>query len=174
MKRKKILWLALGSFVLLLGVIGFTIRYQKVNRHSNELGVKQEIFFRQGEFVKAHHVNFKVDKTTVKKDSKMINLTLKLFIKQTGEPNYGFRKGNPAFLEDMWFNIPYSLCNQTYEAYDRNGKRTPPHKLLEAKQPITIHFFTPVSEYYDRNQKIRFSFLVPVSRHFVKYSLLLE
>ena len=75
----------------------------------------------------------------------------------------------------MWLNIPYSMSSQTDTIFDKNKIRVKPAMHPSTvRQPLTLQFSATRTSYEHRNQKMRFSFLVPVENYLVKYSLLLE
>ncbi len=176
MKNKKLLWCLAILAAVLVGCAGF-YRYQRVNAHPRQHGVMQEVVFHKNEWVHAYHTSFIIHKAEVQKTGREVKATIQLSIKQNGQPNYGMKKNNQDFLTNMFLNNPYGISNQSNDIYDQNQRRVDPSKALTKKlykQPYTIYFTIPRSSYELREQKLRFSFLVPVKNHFVKYSLLLE
>lgn len=164
------------TFLVLILVMSIGIfRYHEVNANPKSLGVTKEVFIHQNQLVHAKNVDFMIRSAHVSRSKDQILVPVELTIKQTGPADYGYKKNNPNFLENMWLNTPYSISTATADVTDKDNQRI--HKtehLLAAKQPITLHFTTRQENYALRNQKMRFSFLVPVSNHYVKYSLLLE
>ncbi|ARY92621.1 MULTISPECIES: hypothetical protein [Lacticaseibacillus] len=174
MRTKHKLWLIIFLILIIVMSIGI-FRYHKVNANPKSLGVTKEVFINQNQLIHAKNVDFMICSAHVSKSKGQIMVPVELTIKQTGSANYGYKKNNPNFLENMWLNIPYSISTATADVTDKDNQRIHKTKhLLAAKQPITLHFMTTQANYALRNQKMRFSFLVPVSNHYVKYSLLLE
>lgn len=173
MKNKKILWVGLLVILFVFGCLGY-FRYNQINAHSDQYGVTQEKFFPKNKWVHAHHVSFIIHEAKVRKTKDEIQTRIKLSLHQTGDSNYGNKKGNTNFVENMFLNNPYGISNQPIEILDRNFHRIPPNEILKVKQPYFVFLNIPRYSYERRNKKLRFSFLVPVKNHFVKYSLLLE
>ena len=160
--------------IIVVGYVGF-YRYRQVNAHPQQYGVTKEQLFHKNELVKAYHVNFIVHEAAVKKSKDVVQAKVKFHIRQTGQPFYGERKNNPNFIENMYLNNPYGTSNPSVKLYDKSHHSINPYKALEhGKQPFTMDFTIPRYSYDMRNQKLRFSFLVPAKKHYVKYSLLLE
>lgn len=174
MKNKKLLWSFFIVIIIVVGCVGF-YRYRQVNAHPQQYGVTKEQLFHKNELVKAYHVNFIVHEAAVKKSKDAVQAKVKFHICQTGQPFYGERKNNPNFIENMYLNNPYGTSNPSVKLYDKSHHSINPYKALEhGKQPFTMDFTIPRYSYDMRNQKLRFSFLVPAKKHYVKYSLLLE
>lgn len=174
MRTKHKLWMMTFLALILVMSIGI-FRYHEVNANPKSLGVTKEVFIHENQLIHAMNVDFMIRSAHVSKSKGQIMVPVELTIEQTGSANYGYKKNNPNFLENMWLNIPYSISTATADFTDKDNQRI--HKtehLLAAKQPITLHFTTTQANYALRNQKMRFSFLVPAANHYVKYSLLLE
>ena len=162
------------AILIVIGCGGF-YRYRQVNAHPQQYGVTKEQLFHKNELVKACHVNFIVHEAAVKKSKDVVQAKVKFHIRQTGRPFYGERKNNPKFIENMYLNNSYGTSNPSVKLYDKSHHSINPYKALaHGKQPFTIFFTIPRYSYDMRNQKLRFSFLVPAKKHYVKYSLLLE
>ena len=174
MKNKKMLWSFFIAIIIVVGCVGF-YRYRQVNAHPQQYGVTKEQLFRKNELVKAYHVDFIVHKAAVKKSKDAVQAKVKFNIRQTGQSFYGEKKNNPNFRENMYLNNPYGTSSPSIKLYDKSHHSINPDKALaHGKQPFTIFFTIPRYSYDMRNQKLRFSFVVPTKKHYVKYSLLLE
>ena len=174
MKSKTKIWVIIIGLIALIG-IGGAFRYHQVNANTKQKGVTHEVFIKEGQLVHAKNVDFTVNKARVLKNKDQVTVPVTISIQQKGSANYGQKKNNFNYLENVWLNIPYGISNQTDTIFDKSNKRIAhAENLLAAEQPVTMHFSTNRANYDQRDQKMRFSFLVPSSDHYVKYSLLLE
>ncbi|WEV50617.1 hypothetical protein OZX69_06605 [Lactobacillus sp. ESL0731] len=176
MKSRKIKCSLTVLFIIIVGLIGY-FRYQQINAHPVERGVIQERFFKQNELVHAHAVEFVVHHTKLTQTKNDVSAQINLSLKQTGTANYGQKHHDPDFRDNMYLNVPYGISNQCDYLLNQNGKRVGYNYLkkhLQEKQKYTLYFSVPRETYDQRSAKTRFSFLIPVQDHYVKYSLLLE
>ncbi|MDF7638423.1 hypothetical protein PT285_03105 [Lactobacillus sp. ESL0791] len=176
MKSKKSKYGLLILCLLLIGIAaGF--RYRQVNAHPALRGVTEEKFFKRGELVHAYHVDFVVHQVKLTETKDEARLKVRLSLKQTGTANYGLKKDNPDFRDNMFFNVPYGISNQCDYVLNKKSQRVGYNyiaKNIKKKQLYTLYFSVPRETYDKRTEKTRFSFLVPLPDHYIKYSLLLE
>ena len=160
--------------VVLLATSGvfFVRRYKEINANNVQVIEKT---IRLNQLVHAHNIDFKIYNSSLKTKDDEVELRVKMYIKQHGNLDFGQKKNNPNYIENMWFEAPYSLSNSIVKAYDKNGKNvTYLSKLVHAEQPVTLVTTLPKKEYDSAEKTPRFTFIVPDGKQYVKYSLLIS
>ncbi|EPC53447.1 hypothetical protein Lpp7_05135, partial [Lacticaseibacillus paracasei subsp. paracasei Lpp7] len=112
MKSKTKIWVIIIGLIALIG-IGGAFRYHQVNANTKQKGVTHEVFIKEGQLVHAKNVDFTVNKARVLKNKDQVTVPVTISIQQKGSANYGQKKNNFNYLENVWLNIPYGISNQT-------------------------------------------------------------
>lgn len=141
---------------LLLGIK----RYQEVNADVS-LNRVRTVTIKKAETINGYHVRFRVESYKLKKTAKIVNLAVKVNIKQLGESYYGNKKSVGEYTNNMWLDLPWDFSNPVEKVIDRNGRNvTALPKLLKAAQPVTLYFEAP-KEVFEKTKAPAFVFLVP-------------
>ena len=182
MKNKRILYSLILVFCLISTFIGYK-RYQQVNARPQLRGIKEERFFKRHELVHAPNVNFVVNSTKLVKSKTEVKVKIQLLLQQTGPAYYGIYYGkwtkDTDFSCNMFLNVPYVNNNAPSQILDSSNHSIilkivrNPH-FINTNRKYIVYFTVPRSLYKKREQKLRFSFLVPDKSYYLKYSLLLE
>ncbi|WP_439443471.1 hypothetical protein ACSMFR_00615 [Listeria aquatica] len=174
MKNKK--RLVFTSILLILIILSLAVyRYHVVNQayKSRHLVTEKVIPIKQE--VQDKSVQFKVLNTSKKQSGDQINVNVLLSIKLLGLNDYGFKKNNKNFVENIWLNIPYFEPGIAADVYTEDGKRFVSKDLRLSKETkLAFHFNVAKQEVSHQDKPMRFSFLVPKpGRIFTKYSILI-
>ena len=157
--------IALMAVVILIAVMSFKT-YQNVNAQGYR-DIK-EVPIRIGQQIDAPNVKFKVIHQTQARSDNGSTIDLLLEIQQTGPANYGMRKGNYQFNENMTVASEYSAINFSRHIFDEFGKEMN-LKNFEAGKMIKckVHF----DEVRNLDKTTHFAFLVKNGKTFTKYVL---
>ncbi|NYZ59811.1 hypothetical protein [Lactococcus lactis] len=179
MNHKKVISMIVIALILCSSVF-LIFRYQVVNKNKDNLyGVHEEVFIHENQLIHASNVDFKIKRAQVVRKQSGIKVFINLELQKTGVTNFGFKKNNSNFFENMdvattdfsfsmnpTIESIYNLkINKTFDNF-KQGKLTTPQ----------IEFDIPKTLLESSNNKLKFRFLVPKGKtnSYIKYSLLLK
>lgn len=173
MKNKKgLIFASILLAIIILSLAGY--RYHVVNRtYKSAHFVTEKIVPLQQE-IQTKNVHFKVFDTNKKQAGDHVTVDVLASIKLLGLNDYGFKKNNKNFVENIWLNIPYFDPGVAAEVYTEDGKRFVSKDLsLLQETKLKFHFDVTKQEISHQDEPMRFSFLVPEKeKTFIKYSVL--
>lgn len=167
--KKWIILLVSGIVIILIG----WVRYQQVN--ASDIRAVPEKMFSENQQVNTDQVNFKVIDSQIEHHQGNVSVKIALTIEVKRDSNFGFHEENKGFMDNMWLNIPYAINAPVERINFPNGKKFK-YSDIKISKPmnIVLNFQTTKMNYESRNQKMRFSFLIPENKRYVKYSMNLE
>jgi len=176
LKNKFIRWLCLFILIgTIISTIGVVKRYKNVNKDYQDKQLISQKKIEQNQLISVDAVEFVVDNSVVRLDSKYFYSEVTVSLLNKKKNNYGFKKNNLNFIENMFLNIPYSISIPAMHIKNSDGTLFKLEDVqLSKSQKFTIYFKTPIENYRQRKEPVYFNFLIPEKNNrFTNYYVLL-
>lgn len=162
--------------IIVVGCILMMFRYIQVNQHVTNAGVKQEIIIQKNQLVHTSNVNFKIEKYALVPHGNDFQAKITVQLTKTGVSNYGFKKNNDFFTDNMWVDCPYLGNMPTVSNGSNIARLKKDIQNFDQGQTISTNllFNIPAEMMHAKHHKLYFVFLVPQANQYEKYLLLLD